>query len=54
MGDPHKMVVLEAVLDVYKRDNLVDNMAAQGEHILGGLKKLQVFVLLFNIIIFNI
>lgn len=41
MGDPHKMVVLEAVLDVYKRDNLVDNMAAQGEHILGGLKKLQ-------------
>ncbi|KAF6037397.1 hypothetical protein EB796_004311 [Bugula neritina] len=41
MGDPHKMVVLEAVLDVYKRDNLVDNMAAQGEHILGGIKKLQ-------------
>lgn len=48
MGDPHKMVVLEAVLDVIRKDNLIENVATQGDHIRQGLLSLQVCAMLLS------
>lgn len=37
MGDPGKLVLLERVLDVIKRDSLLDNVARAGNRLKGGL-----------------
>ncbi|XP_067933851.1 4-aminobutyrate aminotransferase, mitochondrial-like [Watersipora subatra] len=41
MGDPHKLVILEAVLEVTKEEKLIENMATQGVRLKEGLQKLQ-------------
>jgi len=42
MGDPNKLIILGAVLDVVERDNLIEKVAARGEEITTGLLELQV------------
>ena len=42
MGDPHKLVILKAVLETIKQDNLIQNMAVQGETLKTGLHELKV------------
>jgi len=41
MGDPSKLVMLEAVTNVIKRDNLLENVRRSGEKLLQGLKALE-------------
>lgn len=41
LGDPSKMVLLEAVINVIKEQNLVKNMEDTGDHLLQGMKSLQ-------------
>lgn len=41
MGDPSKIIVLESVLQVIKKDNLLENAAVTGEMTQKGLEKLQ-------------
>lgn len=41
MGDPGKLVLLEGVLEVVKRDNLLAQVQRSGERLLTGLKTLQ-------------
>ncbi len=42
MGDPSKLVLLEAVVNVVKRDQLLHSTATVGEKLLKGLESLQV------------
>jgi len=42
MGEPSKIQVLKAVLDVIKRDNLLDNVNVTGKLLLDTLKQFQV------------
>lgn len=42
MGDPGKLVLLEAILDVIKRDNLLATVQASGQVLMKGLSELQV------------
>ena len=42
MGDPSKLVLLETVVDVVKRDHLLRSVASVGEKLLKGLEALQV------------
>ena len=42
LGDPSKLALLEAVLDVIKTDHLVDNTKDVGVYLLSGLLDLQV------------
>lgn len=46
MGDPHKLVILKAVLETIKQDNLIHNMAVQGETLKTGLHELKVGMVL--------
>ncbi|XP_019642688.1 PREDICTED: 4-aminobutyrate aminotransferase, mitochondrial-like [Branchiostoma belcheri] len=41
LGDPAKLVIMEAVLNVIHKDRLLDNMTETGQVILQGLEKLQ-------------
>ncbi|XP_078611984.1 4-aminobutyrate aminotransferase, mitochondrial-like [Branchiostoma floridae x Branchiostoma japonicum] len=41
LGDPAKLVILEAVLNVIQQDRLLDNMTETGQVILQGLEKIQ-------------
>ena len=41
VGDPHKMILLSAALDVIKRDNLVAMQNDSGAVLLDGLKDLE-------------
>ncbi|CAG0924182.1 unnamed protein product, partial [Notodromas monacha] len=41
MGDPGKMLLLEAVLQTIKTENLLDNVTKTGNHLLKGLEDLQ-------------
>ena len=41
MGDPAKALLLNAVLDTYERDNLVENAAVTGARIVSGLEDIQ-------------
>jgi 4-aminobutyrate aminotransferase/(S)-3-amino-2-methylpropionate transaminase len=41
MGDPGKLVLLEGVLQVMKKNNLLAQVERSGERLLSGLKKLQ-------------
>ena len=42
VGDPSKLALLEAVLDVIKTDRLLDNAKDVGDYLLNGLLDLQV------------
>ena len=42
MGDPQKLVLLEAALKTTRKDKLIENMATQGQNILNGFQQLQV------------
>lgn len=42
MGDPHKLVILKAVLETIREDKLIENMAVQGQALQSGLLDLQV------------
>lgn len=41
LGDPGKLVLLEAVVDVIRRENLVEKIVKTGGHMLRGLESLQ-------------
>ena len=41
MGDPVKLILLEAVLDVIAKDNLLDTVEASGKALMDGLHRLQ-------------
>jgi len=41
MGDPHKLVILKAVLETIREDKLIENMAVQGHALQSGLLDLQ-------------
>jgi 4-aminobutyrate aminotransferase/(S)-3-amino-2-methylpropionate transaminase len=41
MGEPSKIQVLKKILEVIKRDNLLDNVKKTGDMLLGGLKDFQ-------------
>jgi len=40
MGEPAKLLVLEAILKTVKQENLIDNTRKTGDVLLGGLKNL--------------
>jgi 4-aminobutyrate aminotransferase/(S)-3-amino-2-methylpropionate transaminase len=42
MGEPSKIQVLKKVIDVIRRDNLLQNVQETGDILLKGLKDLQV------------
>ena len=42
MGDPSKIVMLEALIDVIERDNLMNNVKDVGKYLLNGVKELEV------------
>jgi 4-aminobutyrate aminotransferase/(S)-3-amino-2-methylpropionate transaminase len=55
MGEPSKVQVLKTVLDVIKRDDLLENVRNTGELLLGTLKKFQVrWFRNFELILYNI
>ena len=41
MGDPIKLVMLEKVLDVIKREKLIKKVNQTGEYLMGHLQKLE-------------
>jgi 4-aminobutyrate aminotransferase/(S)-3-amino-2-methylpropionate transaminase len=41
MGDPGKLILLDGVLDVIKKEKLLAQVTKTGERLLTGLKKLQ-------------
>jgi 4-aminobutyrate aminotransferase/(S)-3-amino-2-methylpropionate transaminase len=41
MGDPGKMLLLEAVLQTIKKDNLLENVRSTGKYVLDGIEALQ-------------
>lgn len=41
LGDPSKLLILEGVLKVMKRDNLLENVRVTGDKMLKGLKEFQ-------------
>jgi len=41
MGDPSKIVMLEALIDVIERDNLMNNVKDVGKYLLNGVKELE-------------
>lgn len=41
LGDPSKLLLLEKVVDVVKRDKLLENIQSTGESMLKGLKEIQ-------------
>lgn len=41
MGDPGKLLLLESILNVVKRDSLLDNVARVGDKLMNGLKQAQ-------------
>lgn len=41
MGDPGKLVLLEAILDVIQRDNLLNKVAKVGDYMLDQLRKME-------------
>jgi len=50
MGDPSKLLLLETVVNVMKRDNLIDLVNKSGDHLLKGLVDMQViFKFIFTI-----
>lgn len=42
VGDPSKVVLLEEVVNVIKKENLVENAKVTGNYLLEGLKQMQV------------
>ena len=44
MGGPQTLVLLEAARKTTRKDNLIENMATQGQNILNGFQQLQVCV----------
>lgn len=42
MGDPTRIIMLEALINTIKTDNLMDNVTVNGQYLLEGLKNLQV------------
>ena len=42
VGDPSKIVLLEEVVNVINRDNLLDKVKVTGDYLLAGLKEAQV------------
>lgn len=52
MGDPTKLVVLSAFLEVLKKENLLDLVKESGHVLLTGLQQLQVnYTVLMNVIV---
>ena len=49
MGDPPKLLLLEAVLETIKKDNLKAVVNEAGDTLLKGLKELQVIYTLYSI-----
>jgi 4-aminobutyrate aminotransferase/(S)-3-amino-2-methylpropionate transaminase len=41
MGDPGKMILLEAVMKTIAKDNLLENVRKTGDHIVQGLESLE-------------
>lgn len=41
MGDPGKTILLQTILEVIKKDNLLEQVQKSGERILSGLKELE-------------
>lgn len=41
MGDPGKLLLLNEIVNVVKKQNLIDNIQKTGDHLLAGLKQLQ-------------
>ena len=44
VGDPSKVVLLEAVIKVIKQQNLMEQVNKTGEHLWNGLEELQVLL----------
>ena len=47
MGDPTKLVILSAVIEEMKRENLLSLVRESGHTLLSGLKQLQVLSCLY-------
>ena len=48
VGDPSKIVLLEEVVNVINRDNLLDKVKVTGDYLLAGLKEAQVYSFRFG------
>ena len=42
MGDPAKVILLEALVDAIKEENLLENATVTGQKMVNGITKLQV------------
>ena len=42
MGDPIRILLLETLVKVIERDNLLENVRTQGDYVLSGVKELAV------------